>query len=52
MGTMKMILILKHFDFLVCKTFSFRIVSFQLFVLVFLNSSNPTPIFLTITLDK
>lgn len=49
---MKMILILKHFDFLVFKTFSFLIGSFQLVVLVFLNSSDPTAIFLTITLDK
>lgn len=30
MGTMKMILILKHFDFLVFKSFYFVIISFQL----------------------
>lgn len=50
MGTMKMIRILKHFDFLVFKIF-FSLFHFS-FIFVFLNSLNPMAIFLTIILDK
>lgn len=51
MGTMKMIRILKHFDFSVFKTFLSLLFHFS-FIFVFLNSLNPTAIFLTIVLDK
>lgn len=51
MGTMKMIQILKHFDSLVFENF-FHYYFISALIFVFLNSLNPTVIFLTIILDK
>lgn len=51
MGTMKMIQILKRFDSLVFENF-FHYYFISALIFVFLNSLNPTVIFLTIILDK
>lgn len=51
MGTMKTIRILKHFDSLVFESF-FPYYFISALIFVFLNSLNPTVIFLTIILEK